>query len=176
MLMVEDLLIRLRIDDAVGAIPVHLGAGIWGTLAAGLFGQPELLGTGLPWLQQVLIQVVGIIACGVWVFGSTYFIFRLINLIYPLRVSAEAEEIGLNVSEHGAVTESLQLLQVMQQQQYTGDTSLRAPVQPFSEIGQIAAQYNDVMQTLERTAARSNAVSCPFQCSHSKLSRWHHHL
>jgi ammonium transporter, Amt family len=158
MLLVDQLLIRLRIDDAVGAIPVHLGAGIWGTLAAGLFGQPDLLGTGLPWLQQVLIQVVGIVTCGIWVFGSTYLIFRLINLIYPLRVSAEAEEIGLNVSEHGAVTESLQLLQVMQQQQHSGDTSLRAPVQPFSEIGQIAAQYNNVMQTLERTAARSNAV------------------
>jgi Amt family ammonium transporter len=158
MLLVDWLLLRLRIDDAVGAIPVHLGAGIWGTLAVGLFGQPELLGTGLPWLQQVGIQVVGIVACAAWTFGTTYLIFRVVNVVYPLRVSAEAEEIGLNVSEHGAVTESLQLLQVMQHQQQTGDTSLRAAVQPFSEIGQIAAQYNDVLQTLESTAARSNAI------------------
>jgi Amt family ammonium transporter len=49
---VDYLLVKLRIDDAVGAIPVHLGAGIWGTLAVGLFGDRDPLGTGLSKIEQ----------------------------------------------------------------------------------------------------------------------------
>jgi Amt family ammonium transporter len=97
---VEQLLERYRIDDAVGAIPVHLGAGIWGTLAVALYGDPELLGTGLDRLEQLAVQVKGIIACGVWVFGATYVFTLAINRISPLRVPAEHEILGLNVSEH----------------------------------------------------------------------------
>lgn len=44
----NEALLRWRIDDAVGAIPAHLAAGVWDTLAVGLFGDPVLLGTGLP--------------------------------------------------------------------------------------------------------------------------------
>jgi Amt family ammonium transporter len=97
---VEQLLERYRIDDAVGAIPVHLGAGIWGTLAVALYGDPELLGTGLDRMQQLAVQVKGIIACGVWVFGATYLFARSINSISPLRVLAGHETLGLNLSEH----------------------------------------------------------------------------
>ena len=97
---VEQLLERYRIDDAVGAIPVHLGAGIWGTLAVALYGDLELLGTGLGRLEQLAVQVKGIIACGVWVFGSTYVFARVANRISPLRVPAEHELLGLNLSEH----------------------------------------------------------------------------
>ena len=50
---VSQLLEALKIDDAVGAIPVHLGAGIWGTLATGLYGDLETLGTGLSRLEQI---------------------------------------------------------------------------------------------------------------------------
>jgi Amt family ammonium transporter len=96
----EQLLLRLRIDDAVGAIPVHLGAGIWGTLAVALYGDLELLGTGLDRPQQLLIQMKGIIACGIWVFGATYSFALAYNWIAPLRVSREHELIGLNLSEH----------------------------------------------------------------------------
>lgn len=97
---VEQLLERFRIDDAVGAIPVHLGAGIWGTLAVALYGDPELLGTGLDRPQQLLIQIKGIVACGVWVFGATYLFALAVNRISPMRVPADHELLGLNLSEH----------------------------------------------------------------------------
>jgi Amt family ammonium transporter len=158
MLFVEYLLERFRVDDAVGAIPVHLGAGIWGTLAVGIFGQPELLATGLSRIAQIGVQALGIVAAGIWAFGLTYIVFRIINNIRPLRVSADDEQIGLNVSEHGATTEILDLFTMMDTQSRTGDFSLRAPVEPFTEIGQIADKYNQVLNALEFATARTDAI------------------
>lgn len=143
------LLDRLRIDDAVGAIPVHLAAGIWGTLAVGIFGIPEVLGTGLNQTQQILIQLGGIGLIGGFGFGASWIILMLVNLIKPLRVSAEDELTGLNTAEHGATTEIYDLYRTMDNQARTGDLSLRAPVEPFTEVGQIASQYNKVMDNLQ---------------------------
>ncbi|HET9221446.1 MAG TPA: ammonium transporter, partial [Roseiflexaceae bacterium] len=158
MLGVDSLLERLRIDDAVGAVPVHLGAGIWGTLAVALFGRSDLLATGLDRGAQLVAQLTGIAACFVWTFGITYVVLRLINRLLPLRITPEAEHTGLNVSEHGASTELVDLLTVMERQAATRDLSLRVPVEPFTEVGQIAAQYNRVLLALEQAVARTQAV------------------
>jgi Amt family ammonium transporter len=158
MLAVEALLERCKIDDAVGAIPVHLGAGIWGTLAVGIFGNFDLLGTGLSRVDQIGVQVFGIIVCGVWAFGITYIIFSIINRFSPLRVRPEDEISGLNVSEHGATTEMYDLFRVMETQSQTGNLSLRVPVEPFTEIGQIAERYNHVMKALEVATARTEGI------------------
>jgi Amt family ammonium transporter len=66
---IDGLLVKCRIDDAVGAIPVHLGAGIWGTIAVALFGKPELLATGLSRIEQLEVQVLGVISCFILAFG-----------------------------------------------------------------------------------------------------------
>jgi Amt family ammonium transporter len=158
MLWVDGLLERWRIDDAVGAVPVHLGAGIWGTLAVGIFGDPALLGTGLGRLEQIWVQVVGIVLCAVWAFGVTFAIFWTINRIRPIRVRHDSEANGLNVSEHGATTELLDLFRVMEEQGKSRDLSLRVPVEPFTEIGQIAERYNRVMNMLEVTTARTEGI------------------
>jgi Amt family ammonium transporter len=100
---VEQMLERYRIDDAVGAIPVHLGAGIWGTLAVGLYGDLEILGTGLTRLEQIWVQLVGVVSCGLWTFCVTYALLRLVNHFYLLRVDADHEILGLNLAEHGEV-------------------------------------------------------------------------
>ncbi len=99
------LLEKLQIDDTVNAIPVHLGAGIWGTLAVALFGNPEAWGGNRTVWEQLLIQTTGIVVCFIWAFGVSYALFRLINKWYPFRVSAKEERIGLDISEH-----SLELL------------------------------------------------------------------
>lgn len=73
----EQLLEKLRIDDPVGAIPVHLGCGIWGTLAAGLFANqiPPYINVPMMRVEQIFAQIVGILAinltilvlsCGFW--------------------------------------------------------------------------------------------------------------
>lgn len=158
MLAIDALLIRLRIDDAVSAIPVHLGAGIWGTLAVGIFGDPLLLGTGLSRGDQIIAQLVGIVVCFLWTFGVAFTITYTINRIFPLRVSAEEEHIGLNISEHGASNELLELFTVMDEQSKTGDLSLRVPVEPFTEVGQIASRYNSVMNALEEAIQRTEVI------------------
>jgi Amt family ammonium transporter len=148
-LLASDLLERLRIDDAVGAVPVHLAAGIWGTLAVGIFGESDLLGTEKSRLEQIGVQALGIFVCFLSTFVVTYVVVRTINHYKPFRVPPEAERIGLNVYEHGASTDLLDFFGVMDQQATTGDLSLRSPVEPFTEVGQIANRYNQLMDSLQ---------------------------
>jgi Amt family ammonium transporter len=97
----EEILNHFKIDDAVGAIPVHLGAGIWGTLAVGLYGDLEMIGTGLSRFSQIGVQLLGIGVYAVWTFGVTFSVLLLVKQAHNLRVSKEDEEMGLNISEHG---------------------------------------------------------------------------
>ena len=96
----------LKIDDAVGAIPVHLGAGMWGTLATGLYSDLETLGTGLTRFEQIAVQGLGVLVYGVWTFGLAFLVFYAGNLVLRFRVSEEAEIAGLNISELGLQHES----------------------------------------------------------------------
>ncbi|MCB1325437.1 MAG: ammonium transporter [Spirochaetales bacterium] len=145
----DQLLVRLKLDDAVGAIPVHGFAGVWGTLSVAIFGDPVLLGTDAPMLVRIGTQLFGILTCFAWTFGAALAFFWILNRWSPMRVSAEAEKIGLNIAEHRATTATLDLYQEMDHQARTGDLSLRASVEPFTEVGQIAERYNLVMDSLE---------------------------
>lgn len=158
MMVVDFTLEKFEIDDAVGAIPVHLGAGIWGTLAVAIFGDLALMNTGLTRLEQAGVQIVGIIVCGLWAFGVGYLLINTINRRRPMRVSLDNEQIGLNVSEHGATTEILDFLKAMEYQAATGDINLRMPVEPFTEIGQIAALYNNVLDALQKAVMTTEAI------------------
>lgn len=146
---------KAGIDDAVGAVPVHLAAGIWGTLAVGIFGDPALLGVAPVFGSQLLAQGIGSLSCFLWAFTGSLVFFWLLNRVFHLRVSAEDEETGLNVAEHGASTDLVELFATMHEQAESGDLSLRLPVEPFTEVGQIARMYNRVIAGLEQnTIAR----------------------
>ncbi|MEK6267191.1 MAG: ammonium transporter [Planococcus sp. (in: firmicutes)] len=98
---------KIRIDDPVGAISVHGIAGIWGTLAIGLFDTTGglLYGGG----AEVLgIQAVGVFAVIAWASISTGLVLLAIGSVVPLRVTAEHEEAGLDFSEHGSQAYSMQ--------------------------------------------------------------------
>ncbi|MDA1163874.1 MAG: ammonium transporter [Planctomycetota bacterium] len=158
MVLTERLLEQWRIDDVVGAVPVHGAAGLWGTVAVGLFGRPEQLRTGLDWGSQIGVQIFGAGVCFVWAFGTAFLVLKLISPHIRLRVSVEDEHIGLNVSEHGASTELGDLFHAMDLQSRTGDLSLRAPVEPFTEVGQIAERYNSVLDRLELARQESEQI------------------
>src|SRR5262249_35027339 len=115
------LLIRLRIDDAVDAVPVHLGAGVWGTLAVGLLGDQDAFPTGASRIEQIGIQLVGIGTCFLWAFGLGFVVLSLINRRFPFRIDAAGELAGLNIAEHGATTEIADLLADMDEHHRTGD-------------------------------------------------------
>lgn len=158
MVLCHEMLLRLRVDDAVGAIPAHLAAGIWGTLAVGLFGDLSALGTELERHQQVGVQLLGILVCGLWSFVTAYLLLRLINRLMPLRVTPLDESLGLNVSEHGARDELAELIQTMNEQASSGTLDRRVAVEPFTEVGQIAVHYNRLMDTLARAMDQTRAI------------------
>ncbi|PJZ28499.1 ammonium transporter [Leptospira kmetyi] len=141
----RSLLDRIKIDDAVGAIPVHLAAGVWGTLAVGIFGNPEILGNGLGHIDQIQVQLIGIISCGALAFGLSYILLSIINKFFPFRVSEQNEYKGLNYTEHRATTELIDLFLEMEYQKRTGDLSKDLSIEPFTEVGQIAERYNSVL-------------------------------
>ena len=97
---------RIRVDDVVGAFPVHGLCGIWGTLAVGLFGQAALGGPndGLFYgggVGQLGIQSLGVIACIAFTAVTMWVVFRAIDAVIGLRVPKETELRGLDHDEHG---------------------------------------------------------------------------
>jgi Amt family ammonium transporter len=153
------LLEKLEIDDVVGAVPVHLAAGIWGTLAVAIFGNPESWGTGLGRWDQLVVQATGVGATFLWAFGLGFILLWLINRVYPLRIDPEGERVGLNVAEHGASTEILDLLTEMDAQRRANDFSQPVNVEPHTEIGQIAQQYNRVIADINAEQRRREAAT-----------------
>ncbi len=101
-----ELLDKLRIDDPVGAFPVHGICGIWGTLCVGIFGKQALglanngfIYGGNP--MQLGIQIVGSASTVAFIVISMSIVFRLIDLTVGLRISREEELRGLDIGEHG---------------------------------------------------------------------------
>ena len=84
------------VDDPVGAITVHGVCGVWGTLAAGIFDSTNPFS-----LSLIGVQVIGIAACFLWTFPVCFALFKVVNLITPLRVEDEEQIVGLDASEHG---------------------------------------------------------------------------
>ena len=84
------LLDRLKIDDVVGAISAHLVAGIWGTLAVGIFGGGEFR-----------VQLIGVLAIGVFVFAASLIAWFVLKLLLGIRASEETEDDGLDKAELG---------------------------------------------------------------------------
>ena len=150
------LLEKVKIDDVVSAIPVHLAGGIWGTIAVALFGNFEMMGVEKTRLEQLYIQLIGIGSIGSFCFFGSYIVFKTINSFFPLRVSKIHEELGLNISEHNASTDTHELLEVLTRQANSEDYSSRAPQDPFTDSGIIGTQYNVLMDKLEQSEKQKN--------------------
>ena len=91
------LLDKLKLDDPVGAVAVHLGTGMWGTLAVGLFGSSA--GT-----DQFLIQLTGVGIVAAFCISSSWLLLTLIEKIWGLRVDREEELDGIDQAEHGGMS------------------------------------------------------------------------
>lgn len=115
-LAASDLLIKLRIDDAVDAIPVHLFGGAWGLIAAGLFSSPDLMDSAygqsehVGWFYEwgrgsgnftlLGIQLIGILFIAAWTVALMYPFFWMMNFFGSLRVDPLEEEAGMDISRH----------------------------------------------------------------------------
>lgn len=94
---------RIHADDPVGAIAVHGVCGSFGAIAVGLFAsigssKGLFFGGGLRLLG---IQFIGLLTVSLWAFGATFGIFKLLKAVVGIRVSADEEIEGLDMSEHG---------------------------------------------------------------------------
>ena len=84
------LLERYRVDDVVGAVPAHLFAGIWGTLAV------SIAAGGTLW-----VQLVGVVSVGAFVFTTSWILWTVLDKTMGARVSRRVEEIGQDATELG---------------------------------------------------------------------------
>jgi Amt family ammonium transporter len=85
---------KLKLDDPVGAVAVHLICGIWGTLAVGIFG-------ALAGFDQFIIQLIGVGIVGAFCVASSFIILTIVKSTTGLRVDKDEEVNGLDLSEHG---------------------------------------------------------------------------
>jgi Amt family ammonium transporter len=155
-----NLLAKIGIDDAVGAFPVHGAAGIWGVMVVGLFA-PEAELVDANRMSQLAIQALGAGVAAVFAYGVVFVALKALKLITPLRVTAEEEKIGLNVVEHGATNEVTDLVMEIDLHARTGDFSNGIEADAHSEVGQIAAGYNRVIQRVQSEMA-----------NHEETNRW----
>ncbi len=158
MVVASEWLLAWRLDDAVGAIPAHLVPGIWGTLSVGLFGDLALIDNGNTRIAQLGVQLLGVAACALWSCAMAWLMLRLIGRFGPLRVRPEDEHVGLNVSEHGTRTDLIELVDAMEMHRHSGDLRQRVPVEPFTEVGQVASAYNRVISALEAATDQTRAI------------------
>lgn len=93
-----NLLLYFKVDDVVGAIPVHGIGGAWGTIAAGIFYQGDMFSA-----DRILTQCVGVGAGFAWAFFASLILFHLVNLAIGMRVDSEHEQRGLDFTEHHEV-------------------------------------------------------------------------
>ncbi|ADZ91265.1 ammonium transporter [Marinomonas mediterranea] len=149
----SQLMEHLKLDDALDVVPAHLFAGIWGTLAVALLGDKALFGTGYSRLAQFEVQLIGVVSIGLYCVVVSYIFIRILSRWVPMRVSIQDEEQGLNKAEHLATTELIDLLDSMEDQHNKADFSSQVPVEPFTEVGQIAKKYNSVLEKVNQEIA-----------------------
>jgi ammonium transporter, Amt family len=136
------------IDDPVGALSAHGLAGIWGTISCGIFTAPRLAdynAVGKPGLvytgsfHQLLAQILGVASAFAFVFVLSFGTFWLIKKTYGLRVSAEEEDAGLDISEHGMYGYPEQFIPAPELVGYAPAASPAVPVLPAATTREVTA-------------------------------------
>ena len=139
----------LKLDDVVGAVSVHGVCGAWGTIMAGALAMPEKLAVETRW-EQILVQAEGVAVGLIWIFGVAFLALKVIDKLFPLRVTLEDELKGLNAAEHGT-TLGTGLLQEAMKQLADGeaDLSRRLDDSTGDEAAELAYLFNSVMGRLQ---------------------------
>lgn len=179
-LMGSKLLVRLRIDDAVDAIPVHMVGGAWGVIATGLFSSPDRLeeafgmsehvGWFYSWSRQsgdftlLGIQLLSVLFIFAWTSFMMGTYFYILNMFGLFRIDPLEEEVGMDISRHkgsaydmdggSAKADKVDLLntsrQVLNISQHSGKNN--------GTKGVIAVEVEEVDQTPKAEAETSNDV------------------
>jgi Amt family ammonium transporter len=139
----------LRLDDCIGAVPVHGVCGAWGTIMAGVLAMPDALAAG-DRLTQIGVQMLGVGMAFVWAFGVGFIIFKVLKETIGIRVSAEHELAGLNTAEHGTTLGTGILQQALHGLATgSGDLSQRLDETTGDEAAEVAISFNLLMERLQ---------------------------
>ncbi len=150
----------LKIDDAISAISVHGVAGVFGTLVFVFLVDPSVLPASNA-MSQFLVQLQGVVMIFAWSFLVSYGVLYIINMISPLRVSAEEEIMGLNFAEHkvtlGSGLLQQRLVDIVEGQK---DLTKRLKIEAGDESSDIAVYFNqfvddiqELMQNIQNNAS-----------------------
>ncbi|BFM05501.1 EAL domain-containing protein [Halioxenophilus aromaticivorans] len=156
MSIIDHILVQRRIDDVACVVAVFLGAGAWGSLTVALFiDEAELQMTTRA--AQLGVQSLGVVSVAVWSFAVCFVALKLINIVWPLRVSEEAELDGLDHQEHGIESRLQRLLKVLDKH---GDEPALEPTGQvtLSEIGQTAERYKRVLDSIDKAVRKAQAI------------------
>lgn len=150
MFMASMFLLRVcKVDDVVGAIPVHGFCGAWGTILLALVMPEENLAAASR-MAQFSIQAQGVLITFAYAFGVAFAGCYIINKFIGLRVSEEHELEGLNSSEHNA-TLGTGVLQQRLREVVEGDRDLtkRIVIEAGDEAGEVAAYVNTFLSQMQ---------------------------
>jgi len=99
---------KIKMDDPVGALAVHLANGVFGTIAVGLFSEdrfmPNTTGNGLFFgggFTLLINQIIGVVAVGAFIFAISFIVWKILKATMGIRVSEKEEQEGLDIGEHG---------------------------------------------------------------------------
>nr|WP_102345679.1 ammonium transporter [Bacillus sp. Marseille-P3661] len=138
----------LKVDDAIGAVSVHGVCGAWGTLAVGLLGDLSLLPMNSR-LDQVWVQFIGVTTAFIWSFGVGFIIYYIMKKLINIRPTQYEEEVGLNVSEHGAEIAMLETIQAMDEiASAQGDLTRLLKIEQGEDTTEVNLAFNKLLHTL----------------------------
>ncbi|WP_246836740.1 ammonium transporter [Leptospira kmetyi] len=157
-----------RLDDVVGAFPVHGVCGIIGTLLLPVLSKNSNI--------QIYSQLIGVVTCAVWSFGLGLILFWILKVSIGIRVNEEYEEKGLNVAEHGAGSSWIDLIHSLKDlSKGGGDLTRKIHVDTGTEAGAIAFLMNQYLGNLGKMIYTIKEKSGELEHSASEISTaWGH--
>ena len=159
---------RMGIDDAVGAFSVHGAAGIWGTIAFAIFANPIHFASGSRWIQ-LAVQTGGALIAASFAFLIVFLAMSILKMFVSLRVDAQQEVLGLNISEHGASNDVTDLLFAMNQHGINGNYEVDLELTPDSDVGIIAQEYNRLLERVREEMAQHEKTNSWLQSERLRL-------
>ena len=174
---------KLKVDDPVGAVAVHMMNGIWGTIAVGLFATDstptysladangdKLLGLFYGGGFKLLgIQLTGMLATAAWTAVTITITFLLIKKIFGLRVSAEEEITGLDATEHGLETAYAGFMTYGDHISSDGTTTVSTPAIPENAVPEDEAVPVQVMSGGTGVASDVKLTKISIICKQNKF-------
>ncbi len=150
------LLKKFYVDDPLSVVSIHGFAGVWGTVAVGLFATlPENMSRG----DFIFVQVLGVVVAFVFAFSLGLTLFYTLSKIKLLRVSKKHEVTGLNVSEHNAKLPWVDTIESIVKIMKSGHFTSKIHVEKHTEIGLVATFFNYLLVILKEKQMELTAAN-----------------